>query len=107
MKLRSVLLVLALLAASPAMADIATNVVSVGTGATLIVTARSGRATITIVNPSQAVGLCVSGVATVSAANGLCLPAIAGSSITLSTAVSIYGIWTDGSTHSVSYVETF
>ena len=109
-KLKSALLALALLTASPAIADIATNVVSVGTGATLIAADRSGRASITIVNPSQAVGLCVgksSAATPLSVANGVCLPAIAGSSITLNTAVAIYGVWTDGLTHSVSFIETY
>jgi hypothetical protein len=65
-------------------ANFATGQVSVGTGATLIAAARSGgigvsRVSITIVNVGQTVSLCV-GAAGVSAATGVCLPAVAGAS---------------------------
>jgi hypothetical protein len=114
----SLTLLLAALLSSPAhaqqaagAANIATGQVSVGTGATLIAARRSGgpgvaRVSITVVNSAQAVSFCV-GAAGVSAATGVCLPAIAGASITLNTVADVYGIWADGSTHSVGFVETY
>jgi hypothetical protein len=92
-------------------ANVVTGQVSVGTGATQIVAARTGgygvaRISVTIVNGNQAVALCV-GPAGVTAATGLCLPAVAGASVTLNTTAPVFGIWSDGSTHNVSYAETF
>jgi hypothetical protein len=92
-------------------AAIAENVVAVGTTSTLIAAARTGlpgtgRVSITIVNTAQATSLCV-GNTGVTTSNGMCLPAIAGASITLNTTAAIYGVWGDAGTHNVSFIETF
>jgi hypothetical protein len=90
--------------------NINTGDVSVGTAATLIVAQRitigAPRISVTVVNPAQAVSLCVGNIG-VTAANGLCLAAVAGASVTLNTTAAIYGIWADGGTHSVSFVEAY
>ena len=99
-----------------ALAGGATNIntngaVSVGPAATLIVAQRidvqtGARISVTIVNVGQAVSLCI-GNAGVTAATGVCLPAVVGASITLNVTSAIYGVWADGSTHPVSFVESY
>ena len=93
-------------------ATLGVNVVSVGTGATLISAARTGvpgtgRVSITVVNTAQTVSLCIGPTSGVTTSNGMCLPAVAGASITLNTTSAIYGVWGDAGTHNVSFAETY
>lgn len=81
------------------------------TTATLIAAARTGapgtgRVSITIINNTGSDQICLGG-ATVTAATGLCLPAIAGASMTLNTTAAIYGIAPTTAQAKVSFAETY
>lgn len=83
---------------------IATNQVSVGTSATLIAAARSGRQSI-VITLTAATVLYV-GTSGVTTGNGLFVAGVVGQTITLETAAAVYGIVASG-TLTVSYLENF
>lgn len=89
----------------PAQASsIATGQVTVGTSATLICAARTGRRAVTVIQEGATlVRLGASGVTT---GNGVPLPATQYASFTFEGGAAVYGIVGSG-TQLVSYVETF
>lgn len=84
-------------------ATIATGQVSIGTGSTLLVAARTARARVTI--SVGAANTCAFGNTGVTATTGFPLQPVAGASVTLDTAAAIYGACSAATT--VSYVELF
>lgn len=84
-------------------ASIATSQVAVGTTATQIVAARSGRLAVTIT--MLGAGDLFLGVSGVTVANGTLLLGTKGSSVTLPTQAAVFGIGAAG--QSVSVLETF
>jgi len=88
----------------PGVGTIATNQVSVGTSATLIVGSRTGRRSAGIVqHGTTAVYL---GTSSVSTTNGLLLPGTAGAAVVFDFTGEIYGIVASG-TQTVSYAEEY
>lgn len=84
-------------------ASFATGQVAIGTTATQIVPARTGRVAVTVIlNGAADVFLGVAGVTT---ANGVLLLGVKGSSVTIPTQAAVFGV--SGSTQPVSFVETF
>lgn len=69
--------------------------VSVGTSATLLVSARPGRSTVTIINPA-AVVLCY-GNAGVTVTTGTCLPATVGYARTIAYTGALYAVFASSS----------
>lgn len=84
-------------------ANIVTNQVNVGTSATLVVAARTGRQKVTLTSTSAVVFYV--GGATVTAANGLYVAAAAGASVTLDTAAAVYAV--GGAAVTISYAEFY
>lgn len=90
-----------LVAAQKAYALNATNQVSVGTGATLIIAANASRAGVLVTNPSSSVSVYVGGSG-VTTGNGQILSP--SQSISIPTVSAVYGI-VASSTQTVSYIE--
>lgn len=84
-------------------ASIATSQVTVGTGNTQIVPARSGRMAVTITN--NGTGAFYVGVTGLTAANGYFVPGVAGASVTIPTQAAVFGIAPVA--QAVSVLETF
>lgn len=84
-------------------ASIATSQVTVGTGSTQIVPARSGRRAVTIEN--NGTGAFYVGVSGLTVANGYLVPGVLGASVTIPTQAAVFGI--AAVAQSVSVLETF
>lgn len=85
---------------------IATNQVSVGTGATQIVPPRPDRRSVTLVLKGAAPVETFIGGPGVTVNNGYPMPAVAGASLKIDSAGAIYGIVASG-TQVVGYIEHF
>jgi hypothetical protein len=84
-------------------AALATSQVTVGTGATQIVPARSGRRAVTIQN--NGTGAFYVGVTGLTVANGYLVPGVVGASVTIPTQAAVFGI--AAVAQAVSVLETF
>lgn len=81
-----------------------TNQVAVGTSGVIVVPARAGRQSVTLTSLT-AVAYYVGNSTGVTAANGFPVPAVAGASLTISTAAAVYAVGASALT--IGYVETY
>jgi hypothetical protein len=80
--------------------------VTVASTATLIVAARPGRSRVTVMALAGTTKLCLGGSSAVTTANGFCLAAVDGASMTFLDQGAVYGIVASG-TLAVAYSEEY